>query len=154
FARKREEPVRSVVFAPDGKALLTGSGNFLWTLWDAATGKERATFQGHSETPKAAFTSDGKTFFTHTPSSITVRDADTGQIRATFPPGAGSWITDAAFAPDGKSLAIAVGFPFDPLLNGSVNLHDVGTRIRRWTRSVPGGAFQLGFTAQGDTLAV
>src|SRR5205823_1948378 len=61
--------LRAVAFAPDGKALATaggkvgrGHGPAPVKLWDAATGKQLASLDGHTETVNAvAFASDGRT---------------------------------------------------------------------------------------------
>src|SRR5262249_25148960 len=39
--------VSSRAFAPDGKTLITGSGDRLIRLWDPATGRERRRLAGH-----------------------------------------------------------------------------------------------------------
>jgi len=58
--------VQSVAFSPDGKSLLSGSGEYGETrdysarLWDVATGKELRRFEGHtSELTSVAFSPDG-----------------------------------------------------------------------------------------------
>jgi WD40 repeat protein len=41
-------PVFSLVFLPDGKTLISASGDRLIRLWDPATGKERRRLEGHT----------------------------------------------------------------------------------------------------------
>ncbi len=51
----------SVAFSPDGKRLVSGSGDKTIKLWDTATGKELLTLKGHSSTVfSVAFSPDGK----------------------------------------------------------------------------------------------
>jgi len=40
--------VRSVSWSPDGQTLASGSYDHSIKLWDAGTGKEKATLAGHS----------------------------------------------------------------------------------------------------------
>src|SRR5262249_52017815 len=54
--------VNAVAFSPDGRTVLSGSGDHTIKLWDVATGKLVRTFEGHSGTVSSvAFSPDGRT---------------------------------------------------------------------------------------------
>ncbi len=54
--------VYAVAFSPDGKTLLSGSGDNTLRLWDAATGKSLLTLRGHTGRVTAvAYSPNGQT---------------------------------------------------------------------------------------------
>jgi len=53
-------PVNSVAFSPDGRQVVSGSGDYTVRLWDAATGAALQTLEGHSgRVNSVAFSPDG-----------------------------------------------------------------------------------------------
>ena len=63
--RGHESPIRSAVFSPDGKFVVTASNDRTARLWDAASGKEIAVLRGHEEFVNSAdFSPDGKLVLT------------------------------------------------------------------------------------------
>jgi WD40 repeat protein len=96
--------VFAVAFRPDGKQVLTGSGDQTAALWDAGTGQRLRTFQGgHKGAVHAvAFHPDGKLILTGDADGKAILwDADSGQRRHTFA-GHDGIVHAVAFSPDGK----------------------------------------------------
>jgi WD40 repeat protein len=54
--------VWAVAFSPDGKTVVSGSGDQTLRLWDVASGQSLRTLQGHTgRVTSVAFSLDGKT---------------------------------------------------------------------------------------------
>jgi WD40 repeat protein len=92
-----------VVFAPDGKALVSASGPVL-RLWDPATGKELfSDFEGHrSAVAAVAVSPDGKSIAT-AGDGVRLWDGATGKPDRRID--AKGHVAVVAFSPDGKTLA-------------------------------------------------
>jgi WD40 repeat protein len=100
--------VNSAAFSPDGKRVITASGDQTARVWDAATGKTLASLQGHTHRVfDAAFSPDGTRVVTaswdHT---ARVWDAATGKTLASLQ-GHTSWVNSATFSPDGARVVTA-----------------------------------------------
>jgi WD40 repeat protein len=114
-----------LAFSPDSGRLattgqvLTVTGDFPAAgevkVWDAATGRLLAGFQGHAGPISViAFSPDGRRLATGGAGNrIKLWDADTGQELLTFPSGEGDQPlmrpSALAFRPDGSAVAAAVG---------------------------------------------
>src|SRR5262245_7725277 len=103
--------VRSVAFSPDGKTLLSGSGDPInhrpgeTKLWDVATRKLRFTLEG-SSADCAAFSPDGKTVATTIMGHVVVWDAATGKAVHDWSAQC-KMVNAMAYSPDGRVLATA-----------------------------------------------
>jgi len=97
--------VGSIAFSPDGKRIISGSGDKTIKVWDAVTGAEVMTLRGHGNmVNSAAFSPDGKRIVSGSADkTIKVWDAATGAELMTLR-GHGRWINLVAFSPDGKCI--------------------------------------------------
>ena len=147
--------VDNVAYSPDGKTVLTGSGNGAARLWDVASGRPVGTPLRHpwNVVGPVAFSPDGRNFAScshgtrNSESAVYLWDAGTGRP-ATSPLPQMDWVAAMAFSPDGRVLAtggydrtvhlweVATGRPF-----GSPLVHDDIV----WC---------LAFSPDGQTLAV
>ena len=108
-ARRLRDPsgsCRTLAISPDGLTLATGGDGKVVTLWDLATGRERATLTGHDGAITClAFAPDGKTLASGSrDASVTLWDVAKPPSRTTLARHT-SAVTCLAFAPDGNTIA-------------------------------------------------
>lgn len=99
---------RTISFSPDGKLILTTTGDHYARVWDAASGKLLHELTGHTDTvSRAAFSPDGR-FIVTAGNDKTARlwETATGKLVETLY-GHSDILTGAAFSPDGKTILTA-----------------------------------------------
>jgi WD40 repeat protein len=111
--------VRAVAIAPDGSWLASGSVDRTVRIWDAATGRLKASLTGHQHWVNAvAIAPDGSWLATGSnDETVRIWDAVTGQARALLTghkglaplPGHNGAVNAVAIAPDGSWLATGGG---------------------------------------------
>ncbi len=103
-----DAPVIGAAFSPDGRRIVTSSGDRTVRIWDVATAMPLATLSGHTDgVMTAVFSPDGKRIVTasidHT---ARIWDATTARQLAVLS-GHGNDVYTAAFSPDGRRIVTA-----------------------------------------------
>ena len=115
--------VFGVAISPDGQRLASGSQDHTVKVWDASTGQELLTLNGHTDTVwGVAFSPDGQRLASASDDqTVKVWDASTGQEFLTFT-GHTDRVWGVAYSPDGRRLASAS-------LDGTVKVWDASTGV-------------------------
>jgi serine/threonine protein kinase len=97
--------VRSAAFSPDGKTLVSGSGDKTIKLWNLLTGEQIRTLPRHSDSVSSvAISPDGKTLVSSSgDKTIKLWNLETGEEIRTLP-GHSDSVSSVAISPDGKTL--------------------------------------------------
>ncbi|MCZ8305870.1 MAG: hypothetical protein O9336_04045 [Microcystis sp. LE19-98.1E] len=97
--------VQSVNFSPDGKTLVSSSGDNTIKLWNVETGQEIRTLKGHDRAVWSVnFSPDGKTLVSgRWDSTIKLWNVETGKEIRTLK-GHDNFVQSVNFSPDGKTL--------------------------------------------------
>jgi WD40 repeat protein len=99
-------PVKSLVFSPDGRRLLTTSADMTAKVWDVDTGNWLITLSGHTDiVTKGIFSPDGAWFVTAGyDRTIRLWDSQTGALMKVLVEHTAP-VTKLAFSPNGQILA-------------------------------------------------
>ena len=100
----------SVALSADSKLVVSGSDNSTIKIWDAATGREIQTLEGHYDSvASVAFSADSKLVVSGSgDSTIKIWDAATGREIQTLE-GHRDWVTSVAFSADSKLVVSGSG---------------------------------------------
>lgn len=81
-----EDNVRSAMFSPDGKKIVSASGDNIIRIWDAKTGESIRSLEGHEDAVwDASFSPDGKRILsTSLDKTVRIWDAKTGECIEKF----------------------------------------------------------------------
>ena len=146
--KEHEDPVRSVVFSPNGKMLASASLDRTIKLWDIGAKRILATLTGHEGFVRSvAFSPDGKTLASASDDkTIKLWDTGTKQPIATLT-GHKSSVWLVAFSPDGKTLASASD-------DNTIKLWDTGAKQTVATLTGHESSVRsVAFSPDGKTLA-
>lgn len=144
-------PVWSIAFAPDGKALASGSSDRTANLWDPLTTKKLNTFDTGSPPARPvqalAYAPDGEAVAMATDDNLVqIRSALTGDVLFVLP-GHKAPVRCLAFSRDGQTLASGSA-------DKTVKLWDRTTGKEKFSlEEHTGGVNALAFTANGAMLA-
>jgi len=158
--------VLHAAFSPDGKSIVTGTGEGTAQLWDAATGQPRgAPFFQQKDVGvwRVAFSPDGKTIMTASGGGgitdfysyeIRLWEASSAKlIGAPIPDVKGAHFSDrsaAAFSPDGKTLVTIVADKSAGIWKNKARLWEVAT-LKPTGSPIP-NVMATAFSPDGKTL--
>jgi WD40 repeat protein len=161
---QRQSAFEAVAFSADGKRVLTGEAGARAILWDALTGQQLRTFEGHrSRITSVAFSPDGKTILTGSWDSTAILwDADTGaRLRTigvharginslTGRAGLGlspdyHYVTSVAFSLDGQSVLTGS-------CDGTAVLTNLATRKELTFRGPNDWVTSVAFSPNGESV--
>jgi WD40 repeat protein/uncharacterized caspase-like protein len=141
--------VYSVAFSPDGKAIASGNQYKTIVLWDAATGNQLRSLEGHTtQVDAVTFSPDGKVIASSTggDDAIKLREAATGMQLHSLP---AYGVHSVAFSPDGRVIASG---SYEE--EKAIKLWDVATG--KQLRSLPGHTgyvTSVAFSPDGKVIA-
>jgi len=100
--------VNGCAFSPDGKLIVSASGDGTLKVWDSETGQMLRSLEGHSSFVEGcAFSPDGKLIVSASWNrTLKVWDSETGQTLRSLE-GHSAPVEGCAFSPDGKLIASA-----------------------------------------------
>jgi WD40 repeat protein len=138
--------VMQPTFSPDGRMIVTVNGDKAPKLWDAETGRLRATLTSAPDRVyRGVFSLDNRTVATTTNNGfVSLWDAETGQLKGTLGKKDKNTLLSFEFSPDSRT---AVTF-----LKRDTQLWDVGSAKLKWTLP-KSKATDATFSPDGRTLA-
>lgn len=138
--------VRSIAFTPDGKTLLTASGDGTLKLWDATTGESLRAFPGHTGEVSGVFvTPDGTRAVSAGDHTIRVWSMPDGKPLRTID-AATPQVFSASLAPNGQTIATGGA-------GGSVKVWSIdGAPIATLALGTPGRVLAVAFSPDGSRL--